>query len=549
MSQTFPLEENDRFQISTAAALQTEFQINFPFQLAADITVLRTVDDVTDLLTIGDDYTIVGENEPSGGTLTLTEECEGGEVITRLGDATIARLMNVTLGGKYSTRQIEADLDRLTIIAQEHRRDLARSYKTALGDEPGDLGEQLASVGQNADAAAASAAAAEAWSAAAETKADEAAGSASSAAAEAAAAASSAATSLADRIAAVAAKVAAEAAALAADTDANDASGDASSAAADASLAIAARIAAEGARDAALAAFDDFDDKYLGAKATDPALDNDGNGLVDGAIYWNTTSKNWRAYDLATTTWFALVAGSSASGVASTPAGNLAATNVQDALNELDDEKFELGDVDTDGALTANSDAKVASQKATRTFVNSAISGVLGGVSAAFDTLAEIAAALGVISADAWVTTARIADTAVTFAKLATAAVASASEFRSAAASKLLAAGPVWTAAEEVTLTDAATITVDGATFINATVTLAGSRTLGTWANAKAGQSGYIRFVQDGTGSRTLAYHADYEFAGGTAPTLSTPAGAQDMLFYQVIAPGRVLLNIVKAIA
>lgn len=130
------------------------------------------------------------------------------------------------------------------------------------------------------------------------------------------------------------------------------------------------------------------------------------------------------------------------------------------------------------------------------------------------------------------------------------------SEFATAAewrvgtdAVRSLVVAQVWAAAAEVTLTDAATITVDGSTFINAVVTLGGNRTLGTWSNPKVGQSGYIRVVQDGTGSRTLAFHADYEFAGGTAIVLSTTAAAQDMLFYQVIASGRVLLSAVKAIS
>lgn len=50
---------------------------------------------------------------------------------------------------------------------------------------------------------------------------------------------------------------------------------------------------------------DDFDDKYLGAKTNDPLLDNDGGALEDGALYWNTTNKQFRAYDLLTTTWYA----------------------------------------------------------------------------------------------------------------------------------------------------------------------------------------------------------------------------------------------------
>jgi hypothetical protein len=106
-----------------------------------------------------------------------------------------------------------------------------------------------------------------------------------------------------------------------------------------------------------------------------------------------------------------------------------------------------------------------------------------------------------------------------------------------------------WDAAAEVTLTDAATVAVDMSTFINATVTLGGNRTLGNPTNVKVGQSGIIRIVQDGTGSRTLSYGTDWEFAGGTAPTLTTTAGANDLLFYQVLASARVFASLVKAVA
>jgi hypothetical protein len=41
---------------------------------------------------------------------------------------------------------------------------------------------------------------------------------------------------------------------------------------------------------AAAASYDSFDDRYLGAKSTAPSVDNDGNALVTGALYWNTSS-------------------------------------------------------------------------------------------------------------------------------------------------------------------------------------------------------------------------------------------------------------------
>lgn len=128
-------------------------------------------------------------------------------------------------------------------------------------------------------------------------------------------------------------------------------------------------------------------------------------------------------------------------------------------------------------------------------------------------------------------------------------AEATASQYRSNTAAKVLTTDIVWSAAAEVTLTDAATIDVDMSTFINAVVTLGGNRAMGNPTNEKVGQSGYIRIVQDGTGSRTLSYGTDWEFAGGSAPTLTTTASATDLLFYTVIATDRVFGSLIKAIA
>lgn len=60
--------------------------------------------------------------------------------------------------------------------------------------------------------------------------------------------------------------------------------------------AIAAQTAAESARDATLAAYDSFDDRYLGAKSSAPTLDNDGNALVGGALYFDTVSQGMKVY-------------------------------------------------------------------------------------------------------------------------------------------------------------------------------------------------------------------------------------------------------------
>jgi len=43
--------------------------------------------------------------------------------------------------------------------------------------------------------------------------------------------------------------------------------------------------------------YDNFDDRYLGAKATPPALDNDGNAILIGALYFDTPAGEWRIWN------------------------------------------------------------------------------------------------------------------------------------------------------------------------------------------------------------------------------------------------------------
>jgi hypothetical protein len=78
--------------------------------------------------------------------------------------------------------------------------------------------------------------------------------------------------------------------ASAASTSATNASNSASAAAGSATT-------ASSAADAALAALDSFDDRYLGQKSTAPTVDNDGNALVAGALYFNTTTNEMKVWD------------------------------------------------------------------------------------------------------------------------------------------------------------------------------------------------------------------------------------------------------------
>ena len=67
--------------------------------------------------------------------------------------------------------------------------------------------------------------------------------------------------------------------------------------------------------------------------------------------------------------------------------------------------------------------------------------------------------------------------------------------------------------------------------------TLVDSSTLGAPISPSGGQCGAITVRQDETGSRTLAYSGGWQFAGGTAPTLTTTASGVDVLTYYVTSP------------
>jgi len=63
----------------------------------------------------------------------------------------------------------------------------------------------------------------------------------------------------------------------------------ATEAASSASTATSQASAATTAKTAAETALDSFDDRFLGAKGSDPSADNDGNALLTSALYWNNS--------------------------------------------------------------------------------------------------------------------------------------------------------------------------------------------------------------------------------------------------------------------
>lgn len=224
--------------------------------------------------------------------------------------------------------------------------------------------------------------------------------------------------------------------------------------------ALAAQTAAEAARDQTLTAFDNFDDRYLGTKSSDPTVDNDGNPLVAGALYFNSVDGVMKVY--TGSAWVAAY---------------VSGTDFLAKVNNLSD---------LPNKATARTNLGVA----------------IGSDVQAFD-----------------------ADTAKTDVP------------------------QTFTAAQRggiTTLTDGATITPDFAVANNFQVTLGGNRTLANPTNLVAGQSGVIRVVQDGTGSRTLAYGSNWKFSNGTAPSLTTTAAAVDVLVYFVENSTRITARLVS---
>jgi hypothetical protein len=80
-----------------------------------------------------------------------------------------------------------------------------------------------------------------------------------------------------------------------------------------------------------------------------------------------------------------------------------------------------------------------------------------------------------------------------------------------------------------ITLTDTSGLDVDLSLSDYFEYTLTSNETLNFPTNLRV-TNFQIKFVQDGTGSRTLSFDSSYKFSGGTAPTLTTDPNAEDII-------------------
>ena len=185
----------------------------------------------------------------------------------------------------------------------------ASSASTSAGTATTKASEASTSA-SNAATSASAAAASETASAASETAAaaseSAAATSASNAASSASNASSSASTAKTKASEAAASESAAATSASNAATSATNASNSASAAATSETNAAASASAASASEAAAAASFDAFDDRYLGSKTSDPSVDNDGNALLTGALYFDSVTGVMKVW--SGTNWIAAYA-------------------------------------------------------------------------------------------------------------------------------------------------------------------------------------------------------------------------------------------------
>jgi len=267
--------------------------------------------------------------------------------------------------------------------------------------------------------------------------------------------------------------------------------------------------AAQAAQAAAEAAADDFTDRYYGAHANDGAAQTyiTGQGLtVDtGDVYFNSTSNIIRVYDGAAwndafvSSVGVLQASNNLSDVnnAATALTNLGLTAAAAEINYND--ITTLGTVEASKTVTADSSGEITVPDDKKIYF-----GTDSDASIQYDETTDDRL--------------KIEGAQVEFAK------------------SVLGSTNTDT-------TNTGNVTLDFAANQNHVLTLTGNVTLVNPTTEQVGQSGFIVFIQDATGGRTVSLGTDYETAGAAGLTLSTAASTTDVVPYIVAASGRILLG------
>ena len=226
---------------------------------AGDISSGITLNEVTELTLRAEEAAVEAE-----ASATAAEAAEAGVAA----DATAAASSATDSASSATNSQASATAAATSESNAATSATNAATSATTASTAATTATNAIVTTGANATAAATSATNAATSATTATTKASEASTSASNAATSATASSTSATNSA----------NSATASATSATNSANSATASASSAT------------------AAAASYDEFDDRYLGSKASAPTLDNDGNALLTGALYWDSTANQMRVY-------------------------------------------------------------------------------------------------------------------------------------------------------------------------------------------------------------------------------------------------------------
>ncbi len=119
----------------TGDGSQTAFTYPFPIFADADIEVYED----TTLKTLTTHYSVAGEGNSSGGTVTFVTAPATGVVVTLRRSMTIERTTDFQESGEFRAKVINDELDKETAFIQQINEDLTRSLRQSATDASGDM--------------------------------------------------------------------------------------------------------------------------------------------------------------------------------------------------------------------------------------------------------------------------------------------------------------------------------------------------------------------------------------------------------------------------